>query len=82
MMTSFPLNLFQWLKDKREMMENKTMVSESLMNIFNSFNEEVQDAQQLHFEAAQITNIHFDKNGQDIIERNLSFQKRTVYSLD
>lgn len=64
------------------MMENKTMVSESLMNIFNSFNEEVQDAQQLHFEAAQITNIHFDKNGQDIIERNLSFQKRTVYSLD
>lgn len=70
------------IKEKRQMMEKKTMVSESLMNIFNSFNEEVQDAQQLHYEAARITNIHFDKNGQDINIQALGGQERTVYSLD
>lgn len=60
-------------------MEN---TSESLMDIFNSFNEEVLTIKKERMEGACITKLHFDKNGLPLNVRTLNLQERTVFSLD
>ena len=56
--------------------------SESLMDVFNSFNEEVLTIKKERMEGACITNLHFDKNGLPLNVRTLNLQERTVFSLD
>lgn len=62
-----------------EMMGN---TSESLMDIFNAFSEEVRTIKQEQTVDACITNLYFDYSEGPVDVRTLNLQKRTVYSLD